>query len=148
MNFKNTITIFIALIIALSICSCGFDESESKIRGGELLNGEKLSEIKDKILSTESDPEQEMISDTSDYDEEKSSQFESEDSCETDINSVTEKQDEFSSEINHEVYWLEGGSVWHASPKCRYLENTEYISGTVDEAKEAGKSKVCSSCGK
>ena len=145
MNIKKISIVIVALIIAASICSCGFDESERKITGGELLNDERLSEIKDKILSTESDSDQEIISEPSIEDKEKPNQSENDDSGETDTNSVTE---ESSMEGGFEVYWLEGGSVWHISPKCRYLENKEYLSGSEDEAKEAGKSKICSSCGK
>ena len=48
------------------------------------------------------------------------------------------------------VFWLEASEVWHVKKDCWRLAKTtqEIFSGTIDEAKEAGVERVCSSCGK
>ena len=53
------------------------------------------------------------------------------------------------SEEQDKVYWTESGGVWHLSKDCGHLKKSKnIISGTEEEAKAAGKSKVCSSCEK
>lgn len=45
------------------------------------------------------------------------------------------------------VYWLLGGKVCHVFPTCRYIRDREEVqSGTLTEARELGKDKVCSVC--
>lgn len=49
------------------------------------------------------------------------------------------------------VYWTDGGSVWHISRDCSYLEGKlpdGVNAGTEKQAKEAGKTHVCSRCSK
>ena len=47
------------------------------------------------------------------------------------------------------VYWTKNGSVWHIYSDCGHLANSkEILSGSVNEALEAGKSGICSSCDK
>ena len=46
------------------------------------------------------------------------------------------------------VYWLASGEVWHVKRDCRHIKNKEVASGTVEQAKEAGKARVCGTCGK
>lgn len=44
-------------------------------------------------------------------------------------------------------YWTAGGEVWHKSADCRYLKKSkEILSGTVSDAKDAGKERACSGC--
>lgn len=46
------------------------------------------------------------------------------------------------------VYWVKGGEVWHISEKCPSLSRSKSIlSGTVAEAQENGKTRVCKRCG-
>ena len=46
-----------------------------------------------------------------------------------------------------DVFWTESGKLWHESYKCSYLANSKTIlHGTVEEAKLAGKEKVCERC--
>lgn len=51
-------------------------------------------------------------------------------------------------EENSIVYWAKSGEVWHTSRDCRYIRNSEVESGVVEDAMEAGKDRLCSSCGK
>lgn len=47
------------------------------------------------------------------------------------------------------VHWTAGGSVYHLDADCRHLRRSkEILHGTMDEATDAGKEKVCSACGK
>ena len=51
----------------------------------------------------------------------------------------------------YKVYWTDGGSVWHISRDCSYLEGKlpdGVNAGTEKQAKEAGKTHVCSRCSK
>lgn len=46
------------------------------------------------------------------------------------------------------VYWTPGGSVWHTTESCSSLSRSkEIISGTEEQAIQAGKERVCKKCG-
>ena len=46
------------------------------------------------------------------------------------------------------VYWVTGGSVWHRHSECPSLgRSREILQGTVQEAVESGKERVCKRCG-
>ena len=50
---------------------------------------------------------------------------------------------------NGTVFWLKNGTVYHISQTCYHIKEKQgVLAGTVDEALAAGKSRVCSSCGK
>lgn len=45
------------------------------------------------------------------------------------------------------VYWAAGGEVYHIDPNCSYLDRTgELVQGSVEEAAQAGKGRLCSLC--
>lgn len=45
------------------------------------------------------------------------------------------------------VYWTDGGQVWHTDPACASLKRAQDIrAGSVTEAENAGKSRICSYC--
>ena len=47
------------------------------------------------------------------------------------------------------VHWTAGGSVYHTHADCSHLRRSkEILHGTLDEAIDAGKDKICSSCEK
>ena len=47
------------------------------------------------------------------------------------------------------VYWVKNGEVWHLKESCSSLSRSKNIqSGSVDDAKAAGKDRVCKRCGK
>ncbi len=119
-NFIKTISFALLVILATSVCSCGFDESRHNLSGGILLDDEKISEIKNEVLSgeTEADETEEATA---------------LDGSETDTGEI--------------VYWTESGSVWHKSGSCNHIKsNPNLFAGTVTEAKKAGKSHACSQC--
>ena len=66
----------------------------------------------------------------------------------TESKSVTEHESATESSEIGIVYWTKNGTVWHNRKECGHIKNSEAISGTVDEAKEAGKTRLCSSCAK
>ena len=46
------------------------------------------------------------------------------------------------------VYWVAGGSVWHLHSECpSLLRSREILQGTVQDAIESGKERVCKRCG-
>lgn len=46
------------------------------------------------------------------------------------------------------VFWTAGGSVWHVTAECSALAKSKSVlSGTEEQAKQAGKSRVCKRCG-
>ncbi len=50
---------------------------------------------------------------------------------------------------NGEVYWTEGGEVWHLTENCSSLSRSKNIlSGSVEAAIDAGKERACMRCGK
>ena len=48
-----------------------------------------------------------------------------------------------------DVFWTWSGSVWHINRDCRHIASSANVFfGSVEDAKNAGKSDVCSSCKK
>ena len=46
------------------------------------------------------------------------------------------------------VFWTVSGSVWHVTAECSALAKSKSVSsGTEEQAKQAGKSRVCKRCG-
>ena len=44
-------------------------------------------------------------------------------------------------------YWAQKGGVWHSVSNCGYLAHTDNVqSGTLEQARQAGKKRACSSC--
>ncbi len=129
---KKTISLIIVLICLLTLNSCSFDESVFHLSGGELLDEEKMSEIKNEILQS---MDMEEISNETEFDD-------------TDMN-ASENETDDEKEGFEVVYWTESGKVWHLSSECYHLKkSSEVNSGTVEEAKDTGKEKPCSSCNK
>lgn len=121
-----------------------FLAEHSTFEGGEILDDEKLSEIRSKVYGSDATETEE----TTDIIAQDSKPIQNE----TDINSYqsssfeTESSD--SSDEQNIVYWTESGEVWHLKNDCRYLKNKKIMSGTLDDAKEAGKDRLCSACSK
>lgn len=47
------------------------------------------------------------------------------------------------------VYWLDGGSVYHADPACRHMAHAEpedIREGKIADAVDNGKERLCASC--
>jgi len=114
-----------------SLFACDFDESKGNLSGGILLNDEKMSQIKQEILTEEETGN------------------ESEDESDKTISNTTES--EASSDIDYEskivVYWTKTGSAWHESVSCSHINNKPNImAGTIEQAMSAGKTNACSRC--
>ena len=120
----KTLSIAIIIILCLSFISCNFDESQNHLSGGELLDDERISEMKNEVLGGENLTEKESI--------------------ETVTEAFAESDTDDTGAI---VYWTESGSVWHKSASCSHIKNsTNLLAGTVTQAKTAGKSSPCSRC--
>ena len=51
-------------------------------------------------------------------------------------------------ETEDAVFWTVSGSVWHVTAECSALaKSNSVLSGTEEQAKQAGKSRVCKRCG-
>ena len=51
-------------------------------------------------------------------------------------------------ETEDAVFWTVSGSVWHVTAECSALAKSKSVlSGTEEQAKQAGKSRVCKRCG-
>ncbi len=113
------------------------DESRYHLLGGEILDEERMSGIKNEVLSGMTlETEAEIVT-------------EHHTASENEAN--VESSAEYDSiEVNDEqiVYWTKSGSVWHTKKDCYHLKNKEFISGTIEEAREANKERLCSNCGK
>ena len=121
----KTISILLLVFLSFTLFSCDFDESQHHLSGGVLLDDEKISEIKNEVLSgiIEKDTEENS----------------------TEANTSSEKEN--NDEKDGIVYWTESGSVWHESAGCSHLKNsTKIVSGSVADAQKAGKSKACTRC--
>ena len=126
-NKLKYFSITIALLILLTSCSI-FTPDNQVFYGGEILNDSKISEIKAEILNNEDNKSEGSSSDSE--------------------NNTPGSEEQDGAEYST-VYWTSGGSVWHLSEDCGHLKRGKVIiSGTVQDAMDAGKEKVCSTCGK
>jgi len=138
----KTLAAFLLMLLCLTAISCDFDESRDNFRGGELLN----QEIMESIRNTFTTVEQESDSAT-EKNEESNTQADS--SRQDDSEQQESDQQQESQTYPNEakiVYWTASGSVWHEDSDCRYIKNKQYVTGTVEQAKEAGIGHGCSFC--
>lgn len=62
------------------------------------------------------------------------------------VDTHTDKEGHTNDQI---VFWVEGGSVWHTDKSCSsLLRSKNILSGTIDQAMKAGKSRACKICSK
>lgn len=116
------------------------EKTEVKTDETEKSTNESSNESTNKITENESEEttETEAVSET-------------ETETQADSEETTKKtEDKEGAEAGEVVYWLKSGSVWHVEQDCWRIAGTtnKIYSGTVEDAQEAGKDHVCSSCGK
>ena len=164
-HFKALSKVFFVLLLLSSIAftSCAlFLADRETFDGGEILNDEKMSEIRSKVFAT--DPIETDANDSEESNNNASVADQTEQSKETDkndkhsateteiISSSAEENTTVETDSLHDmqdvVYWTQNGEVWHTEQDCRYLKNKDILSGTQEDALGAGKSRLCSSCGK
>ena len=164
-HFKALSKVFFVLLLLSSIAftSCAlFLADRETFDGGEILNDEKMSEIRSKVFAT--DPIETDANDSEESNSNASVADQTEQSKETDkndkhsateteiISSSAEENTTVETDSLHDtqdvVYWTQNGEVWHTEQDCRYLKNKSVISGSQEDAIDAGKSRLCSSCGK
>lgn len=105
--------------------ACGFDESKRNLSGGELIDNERLSAIKNEILSEDTEGN-------------------GTESTGKEIDSSILEVYPDSGEI---IYWTDSGAVWHKTASCTHIkDNAELFAGTVTAAVEAGKTRPCARC--
>ncbi len=138
-RFIRSFWLIAIVFLIVSFSSCKMDESRYHLFGGELLDEERMSEIKNELLGgAESDTVSATVTE-----EFPNAESEREN---TDSNSEAEEKTE---DLTQTVYWAKSGEVWHRSNECGYLKkSSEISSGTVEEAIEAGKERLCLICGK
>ena len=122
MKIKTKCLICLLLIAALTIlpaCSM-FWSSNHSYSGGQILDDEMMSSIREEIISIEETSENEKESEE-----------------------TTQK----TTSIGNLVYWTEGGGVYHFYNDCGYIKSaSKVVSGSVTDARNAGKNGVCSRC--
>ena len=149
MRSKRLIAVIIAVLVMTMITAC--TDSENRFDGGELLDEEKLSEIRSSVFYEEkAEISTETPINETEFESETETESESETETEAETEASTERpiESELQTEDEETVYWTENGSVWHNSEGCRYIKNSNVICGTVDDAIEAGMERACSACGK
>lgn len=142
-------SVLLILLHVIVFTSCDFDESKNNFRGGELLDAEKMSEIKNELLGTESETEKgngSQISGEYESNSGENSEGTQRDTVGTERNET--ESNNFAGDTAIIVYWTEGGSVWHISRDCYHIKNKDVISGTVAEAEKSGHDKGCKTCNK
>ena len=131
-DMKKRFLPIVLLMLTIALSSCGTLFSSDEIfKGGVILDDAKLSEIKAEVFGEKGVDEDTNRNSANDMTENEPS---------NDINDSKEPET---------VYWTAGGSAWHIYEDCGYLKRSkEIFSGSVNEAREQGKEKVCSSCDK
>ena len=136
------LSIAMIMLLATALVSCSFDESENNYRGGDLLDEEKMSEIRNEVLGGSNGDSDNSI----DNDATLKPEGTQKDTEGTERNE-TERSD-FEVDTATIVYWTDSGSVWHISRDCYHIKNKEVASGTVSEAEAAGHKSSCKTCNK
>ena len=121
--------------ICFAFAACDFDESNDNFYGGEILDEELLESIRDALMNSET-----SSSDTAQTTETADETY-SDSTDETDVDNAGDETD-------ITVFWIENGSVWHLYEDCGHVDGRECTSGSIAEAKKAGKERVCHTCEK
>jgi len=163
-NVLKYVLIILAVLLCVSATACDFDESGNKFHGGEILDENIIQSIKDALITTEQTTD---ISETestqkdtgttestnTEESDDQSTQTETkhdttEKSEENTVVTEAETKDNDSESDEQIVYWTKSGETWHTKEDCYHIKKSEYVSGTVEEAIEAGKKRVCKTCTK
>lgn len=113
------LTLCLVLLLCLSGCRT-YGIWDDDFKGGETITPEILQDIQAELFQTATD----TVADTQTKE------------------AVTLAEDAV-------VYWLAGGSVYHAYRDCYHLSQSEEVSeGRVADALADGKEKLCSNCDK
>lgn len=147
------LTAVVAIISVMLMTACNYFYS-GRFDGGELLNDDIMESIRNELFSNE-----DSISDNTENrvtEAEKSENATSSNIDETNLTENDNNVDTLESSCDTEtiadnsiVYWTEKGSVWHLYKDCGYLSKSKDIkSGSVQNAVDDGKDKLCSSCEK
>lgn len=128
------------LIVVFVMSSC---QTAVDCNGGELLDDERLSEIKADIFSEKSTV-------NIDQTEKQTNDDTISENISEEKESLTEEGSEADEDVTQGdiiVYWSENGKVWHTDRNCRYIKNSDVVSGYSSDAIEKGKKSECKSCG-
>ena len=144
---KRLLLVLLMISVMLSFASCAaLYADRGGFVGGEMLDYEKMAEIRAEVMSAEF-PSEEQVESTESINESATKSVDESDKLSTEEKAETPKETEADTN-NETVYWMSGGSVWHLDKDCRYIKGKEVISGSQAEAMDAGKERVCSSCAK
>lgn len=158
------ICLVLIIITVTSLVSCSlFEPKHNAFYGGQIIDKEMMESLKADVLSTESEEEENSSAEGPVYvrpgGTTKPASPETENRETAPEVQETENQESFD-ESSHPsttepefsdstVFWTESGGVWHLFNNCSHLKRSKMIYyGTVEEAIEAGKEKVCSTCAK
>ena len=135
---KRILILTSIVLVILSLTSCSLFNTADRYVGGELLDDDMMLDIWQEFFSSE--PDELDITES----------FANEEESESEENETTDKNASVGNNPNKStVYWAKGGSVWHTHRDCGSLKKSkEIFSGSVEEAKEEGKTKLCSYCEK
>lgn len=163
MRRKEWLIIILALASMLIFSACAnYLNSADDFYGGDVVDAEMLSSIAESIFESDESLRPEETSAWDNGFSESGSEEVTEDSVSgedvtTGLNSseqptdseVTTEEQTTAREHDGVYYWTESGTKYHKWSDCGHLKNSaNIISGTLDEAHEAGKEDLCSSCAK
>ena len=157
----RSLCLLLIFLSVASVTSCRlFVPKNNAFYGGQVLDDNMMESIKENVLNTESGDNTEAlgngpvfvrpgeiespVTDNEPSVEETASEMQEASAEESDTCEYTDLEFDEST-----VFWTEGGGVWHLFNNCGHLKRSKKIYyGTVEEAVEAGKEKVCSTCAK
>ena len=159
------IVALLSAFVLLASCS-NYLNSADDFYGGDVIDAEMLSSIAESVFASDESmrPDEPYVDGSVDNE----STLDASDNGVTEeapTESVTDKDGESVSETPTEegtteeettkrvhdgkYYWTKSGKVYHKWSDCGYLKNSdEVFSGSFDDAQEAGKENLCSSCAK
>lgn len=167
MQKRSWVIVALTLALMLIFSSCAnYINSADDFYGGDVIDAEMLSSIAESVFSsdeslrpkeTEADGEDAsgngVSNDTTDEissDNEDATPSNPEDlPDEEPTNEESTEEGTINREHDGVYYWTESGAKYHKWADCGHLKNsTNILSGTLEEAIDAGKEGLCSSCAK
>lgn len=142
-RIKSILFVFSIIFSVINLAACmEILPYNGYFDGGEILDDELMSEIRSKYIVEGTTENNNKSSDSS---------------LESELNSVSNTVEttdtagttiESTEENPGVAFWTENGEVYHTKNTCGYLKNKSYMTGTIQQAIESGKERLCSSCGK
>lgn len=137
---KSLILMACVSVVAVALVAC---HRENGFSAGTEMNADEIKAYREKLLAESAVDSGSNGNTTPEITEKSGSEEQKLQENEKNNDPETEE----SQELPDICYYVENGSVWHASKGCSYLKKAkEILEGDLEQAQASGKSDPCSRC--